>query len=168
LAVVAFDRATGAQAARYDTKGENLLAQGPARQSRRHAHVRDGQPRHARPRVGLLAADRTGQPAASQLKLEHRFAAGEPPDGIALGESKTCTSRWPHRPLRASPSCAPTAPQGEDHEPRAEPDGAVRWARELAFDGAGRILISNHAPVTGLATKKFSIVTSRSATTAGR
>jgi hypothetical protein len=108
------------------------------------------------------------KPAASQLKLEHRFAAGEPPDGIALGESKTCTSRWPHRPLRASPSCAPTAPQGEDHEPRAEPDGAVRWARELAFDGAGRILISNHAPVTGLATKKFSIVTSRSATTAGR
>ena len=27
-----------------------------------------------------------------------------------------------------------------------------------AFDGAGRILLTNHAPVTGLALRKFSIV----------
>jgi len=93
------------------------------------------------------------------MKLEHRFAAGELPDGIAFGEN---------RDLYVS-MASPTAPGVTV----LRPDGTVKaqisnpalnltspfdGPANIAFAGAGRILMSNHAPVTGLVTKKFSIV----------
>ncbi|MBA3746071.1 MAG: SMP-30/gluconolactonase/LRE family protein [Solirubrobacterales bacterium] len=98
-------------------------------------------------------------PTAAQLSLFHRFGAGELPDGIAFGATGKL------HVAMASPTGAGvmilntdgtvaarlTNPQGSLVDPY---DGPAN----IAFDGAGRILITNHAPVNGLVTKKFSIV----------
>ena len=99
------------------------------------------------------------KPTAAQMKLEHRFAIGELPDGIAFGANKD---------LYVS-MASPTAPGVIV----LRPDGSIKaqiknpglsltspfdGPANIAFDGAGRILMTNHAPVTGLALRKFSIV----------
>ena len=98
-------------------------------------------------------------PGAGQLALFYRFAAGELPDGIAFGStgklyvamaSPTGPGVMIFNP-DATVAARLTNPQGSLDEPY---DGPAN----IAFDGAGRILMTNHAPVTGLLTKKFSIV----------
>lgn len=98
-------------------------------------------------------------PSAGQLELFHRFAAGELPDGIAFGAAgdlyvAMATATAPGV-MKLSPSGAQVArltnPQGSPTSPY---DGPAN----IAFDGAGRILMTNHAPVTGLVTRQFSIV----------
>ena len=99
------------------------------------------------------------KPTAAQMKLEHRFAVGDLPDGIAFGANKD---------LYVS-MATPTAPGVKI----LRPDGSVKaqiknpalsltspfdGPANIAFDGAGRILMTNHAPVTGLVAKQFSIV----------
>jgi hypothetical protein len=99
------------------------------------------------------------KPTAAQMKLEYRFAAGELPDGIAFGESGD---------LYVS-MASPTAPGVMVLRPDSTVKARIKnpglnltspfdGPANIAFDGAGRILMTNHAPVTGLVTKQFSIV----------
>lgn len=43
-------------------------------------------------------------------------------------------------------------------KPQGSLDAPYDGPANIAFDGAGRILMTNHAPVTGLVARKFSIV----------
>lgn len=99
------------------------------------------------------------KPTAGQLSLFHRFAAGELPDGIAFGSTGKLFVAMAS-PLSAgvmilngdgTVAARLTNPQGSLVAPY---DGPAN----IAFDGSGRILLTNHAPVTGLVTRKFSIV----------
>jgi sugar lactone lactonase YvrE len=99
------------------------------------------------------------KPAGDQLDRFYRFAAGELPDGIAFGSTGKLYVAMAS-PIGAgimifnsdkSVAARLTNPQGSLIEPY---DGPAN----IAFDGAGRILVTNHAPVTGLVAKKFSIV----------
>ena len=98
------------------------------------------------------------KPASSQLRLFHRLAVGDMPDGIAFG-------------ARGDLYVAIGAPQGEGVVV-LRPDGTQRarlrntlarplapWdgPADIAFDGSGRILVTNHAAATELL-GRFSIV----------
>jgi len=100
-----------------------------------------------------------GKPTAAQMKLEHRFPAGDLPDGIAFGE---------HKDLFVS-MASPTAPGVKILRPDGTLNAQIKnpggnltapfdGPANIAFDGAGRIVMTNHAPVTGLALRTFSIV----------
>jgi sugar lactone lactonase YvrE len=93
-------------------------------------------------------------PIAQQARLEYRFAPGELPDGIAFGQSGDLfvsmvvpsgvlilRPSWTVKAQLTNPPGSPTVPY----------DGPAN----IAFDGAGRILMSNHAPFTGV---NFSIL----------
>ena len=97
-------------------------------------------------------------PAKADLKLFHRFGLGELPDGIAFGSTGDLYVAM------ATPGKAGVLilrPDGTARARLANPplsllapyDGPAN----IAFDGAGRILLTNHAPVTGLVLRKFSI-----------
>jgi sugar lactone lactonase YvrE len=99
------------------------------------------------------------KPTAGQLSLFHRFAAGELPDGIAFGSTGDLYVAM------ASPLGAGVAilrPDGTVAARLTNPQGSLvapyDGPANIAFDGSGRILLTNHAPVTGLVTKQFSIV----------
>jgi hypothetical protein len=53
-------------------------------------------------------------------------------------------------------------PNGTKRAQLTDPQGSLTAPYDgpanIAFDGAGHILMTNHAPVTGLVTRKFSIV----------
>lgn len=98
-------------------------------------------------------------PAKNELKLFHRFGLGELPDGIAFGAAGDLyvAMASPLAPGVMKLNAAGTKvaqltnPQGSLTSPY---DGPAN----IAFDGAGRILMTNHAPVTGLVARRFSIV----------
>jgi sugar lactone lactonase YvrE len=98
-------------------------------------------------------------PAKSELKLLHRFALGELPDGVAFGASGDLYVAM----------ASPTAPgvmkldgAGTKVAQLTNPQGSLTAPYDgpanIAFDGTGAILMTNHAPVTGLVTRQFSIV----------
>jgi sugar lactone lactonase YvrE len=98
-------------------------------------------------------------PSVATMWLVHSFAAGEAPDGIAFGKTGNLFIAMadpvapgvmilhPNGTIKAKLTNPPNIP--------TEPyDGPAN----IAFDGAGRILMTNHAPVNGPITHKFSIV----------
>ena len=98
------------------------------------------------------------KPVASQLALFHRFPAGELPDGIAFGSAGDLYVSM------ASPLGSGVMILRPDGTERARLRNAGPLDLEpydgpanIAFDGAGRILLTNHAPVTGLVLRRFSI-----------
>lgn len=109
-------------------------------------------------RGSLYSLPLSAQPAAADLELVHRFPPGELPDGIALGA--------------AGDIHVAMAEPGGSGVKIVRPDGTVRarmgnpqlellapydGPANIAFDGSGRILLTNHAPVTGLLLRRFSI-----------
>ena len=99
------------------------------------------------------------KPTAGQLSLFHRFAVGELPDGIAFGATGDLYVAM------ASPTALGVMilrPNGTKRAQLTNPQGSLTAPYDgpanIAFDGAGRILMTNHAPVTGLVTRKYSIV----------
>ena len=98
-------------------------------------------------------------PNASQLRLFHRFAAGELPDGIAFGATGdlyvAMASALGSGVMILRPDGTQRARLRNPNLNLLDPyDGPAN----IAFDGAGRILLTNHAPVTGLVLRRFSIV----------
>ncbi|MGH2944070.1 MAG: SMP-30/gluconolactonase/LRE family protein [Solirubrobacteraceae bacterium] len=98
-------------------------------------------------------------PKRHRLKLFHRFAAGELPDGIAFGKKGVLyvTMAAPEAPgvLLLRPNGTMKA---RLTNPPSSPTSPYDGPADIAFDGAGHILMTNHAPFTGVATRKFSIV----------
>jgi sugar lactone lactonase YvrE len=98
-------------------------------------------------------------PKPHRLRLFHRFAAGELPDGIAFGEKGVL---YVAMAAPAAPGVMLLRPNGTMKarltNPPGSPTSPYDGPANIAFDGAGRILMSNHAPVTGVVTKQFSIV----------
>ena len=99
------------------------------------------------------------KPTASQLTLFHRFDAGELPDGIAFGSTGDLYVAM------AGPGSSGVLilrPDGTQRARLGNPQGSLTEPYDgpanIAFDGAGNILLTNHAPFTGVALKKFSIV----------
>ena len=99
------------------------------------------------------------KPTAAQMKLEHRFPAGDLPDGIAFGANKDV---YVSMASPTAPGVKVLRPDGtlkaQIKNPGLDLTAPFDGPANIAFDGAGRILMTNHAPVTGLITKKFSIV----------
>ncbi len=99
------------------------------------------------------------KPAAGQLRLDHRFGPGELPDGIAFGATGKL---YVAMASPTAPGVKVLRPDGSVAAQLTNPAGSLvapyDGPANIAFDGAGRILMTNHAPVTGLVTKKFSIV----------
>ena len=99
------------------------------------------------------------KPDASQLRLFHRFPAGELPDGIAFGETGDL---YVAMAAPGSSGVLILRPDGTERARLGNPQGSLTAPYDgpanIAFDGAGNILLTNHAPVTGLALRKFSIV----------
>ena len=107
----------------------------------------------------LFSLPLVAHPTASQLRVEHQFAPGELPDGIAFGAQGDI---YVAMATLAQSGVTILRPDGTERarlrnkllSPFAPYDGPAN----IAFDGAGRILLTNHAPITGLALRKFSIV----------
>lgn len=98
-------------------------------------------------------------PVAGQLELFHRFAVGELPDGIAFGATGDL---YVAMASPAAPGVMILRPDGTRRaqltNPQGSPTAPYDGPANVAFDGAGSILVTNHAPVTGLVTRTFSIV----------
>jgi sugar lactone lactonase YvrE len=99
------------------------------------------------------------KPAASDLRLFHRFPAGELPDGIAFGETGDL---YVAMATPGSFGVLILRPDGSERARLGNPRGSLTdpydGPANIAFDGEGHILLTNHAPVTGLTLRKFSIV----------
>ncbi len=109
--------------------------------------------------ASVYSLPRVDKPTPGQLSLFHRFDAGELPDGIAFGSTGKLYVAM------ASPVGAGVMildPDGGVAARLTNPQGSLvdpyDGPANIAFDGAGRILMTNHAPVTGLVARKFSIV----------
>jgi sugar lactone lactonase YvrE len=98
-------------------------------------------------------------PSAANLTLVHRFAAGEAPDGIAFGKTGNLFVAMADP---VAPGVMILLPNGTIKakltNPQNSPTEPYDGPANIAFDGAGHILMSNHAPVNGPITHKFSIV----------
>lgn len=98
-------------------------------------------------------------PAAGQMELVHRFALGELPDGIAFGATGDL---YVSMASPTAPGVMILRPDGTKRAQLSNPQGSLNAPYDgpanIAFDGAGSILMTNHAPVTGLVTRQFSIV----------
>ena len=99
------------------------------------------------------------KPTAGQLRLDHNFAPGELPDGIAFGAGGDLHVAMAS-PL--APGVKILRPDGsvaaQLGNPGGSPTAPFDGPANIAFDGTGRALLTNHAPVTGLVTRRFSIV----------
>jgi sugar lactone lactonase YvrE len=109
-------------------------------------------------RASLYSLPLTAAPAQGDLRLEHRFAVGDLPDGIAFGATGQLFVSM------ASPTAPGVLVLNTDgttaariKNPTLSLTSPFDGPANIAFDGAGRILMTNHAPVTGLALRKFSI-----------
>ena len=99
------------------------------------------------------------QQAAPNLTLVHKFAASEQPDGIAFGKFGKLFVAMADP---VAPGVMILKPNGavQTKLTNAQPNTTDPYdgPADIAFDGAGRILMTNHAPVNGPITHKFSIV----------
>jgi len=95
----------------------------------------------------------------ANLTLVHRFAVGEAPDGIAFG---TTGNLFVAMADPVAPGVMILTPKGTIKakltNPVNSPTEPYDGPANIAFDGAGRILMTNHAPVNGQVSQKFSIV----------
>ena len=109
--------------------------------------------------ASVYSLPRVAKPSAGQLSLFHRFAAGELPDGIAFGATGDL---YVAMATATAPGVMILRPDGTKRARLTNPQGSLTAPYDgpanIAFDGAGAILMTNHAPVTGLVTKQFSIV----------
>lgn len=100
-------------------------------------------------RIPLVAS-----PAASQLELVHQFATGDMPDGIAFGATGLIyvAMATPTKSGIAilSASGSPVRRLGNA---ALSPVAPYDSPANLAFDGAGAVLLTNHAFATGLVLK---------------
>jgi sugar lactone lactonase YvrE len=99
-------------------------------------------------------------PAAADLKVFHEFATGDMPDGIAFGQSGLLYVAMA-APGRSGVSVL--SPTGAEVARLGNPDGALidpyDSPANIAFDGHGSLLLTNHAFATGLVDPtRFSIV----------
>ena len=110
-------------------------------------------------RASVYSLPLVAKPSASQLRLFHRFPLGELPDGIAFGSTGDL---YVAMAAPGSSGVLILRPDGTERARLGNPQGSLTAPYDgpanIAFDGAGRILLTNHAPVTGLALRKFSIV----------
>lgn len=110
-------------------------------------------------RPSIYSLPLVAEPAAAQLTLFHRFATGDLPDGIAFGRKDDLYVAMAS-PLGAGVTIL--RPDGSIKAELRNPSGSLTdpydGPANIAFDRAGRILLTNHAPVTGLVLREFSIV----------
>jgi sugar lactone lactonase YvrE len=109
--------------------------------------------------ASLYSLPLVSKPRADQLRLEYRFPAGQLPDGIAFGQ----TGRIFVAMATAAASGVlilnqDRTPRARLRNPKLSPFSPYDGPANIAFDGAGHILLTNHAPFTGLALRRFSIV----------
>ena len=89
------------------------------------------------------------KPAARQLRLFHRLPVGDGPDGIAFGARGDLyvSIGSPH-----SSGVVILRPDGTQRARLRNPPGALfapfQGPADIAFDGAGKILVTNHATFT--------------------
>lgn len=111
-----------------------------------------------RGRASVYSLPLVETPVASQLDLFHRFAAGDLPDGMAFGAAGDLYVAMAS-PL--GPGVSVLRSEGTERARLSNPSGSLTAPYDgpanLAFDGAGSIALTNHAPVTGLALRRFSI-----------
>ena len=97
------------------------------------------------------------RPAARQLALFHRLPVGDGPDGIAFGARGDLYVAI-GSPL--SSGIVVLRPDGTQRARLRNPPGALlapfRGPADIAFDGAGKILVTNHAAFTEIL-RDFSI-----------
>lgn len=104
-------------------------------------------------RASVYALPRVAAPKAAQLQLVHRFPLGQLPDGIAFGAAGDLFV------TQAGPTSSGIDVLRPDGSLKASVRGPLfDGPANLAFDGGGRALVSNHAPVTGLVLRKFSVL----------
>lgn len=98
-------------------------------------------------------------PEASDLAVFHQFASGDLPDGIAFGKTGLLYVAMA-TPSRSGVSIL--KPDGTEHRRLGNSTGPLApydSPANIAFDGRGAILLSNHAFVSGVAApSQFSIV----------
>lgn len=100
------------------------------------------------------------EPKASDLKVFHKYGPGELPDGIAFGQSGLLYVAI------ATPSASGVsalAPNGEEKfrlsNPALSPSSPYDSPANIAFNGKGSILLTNHAFATGAVDpSQFSVV----------
>lgn len=93
------------------------------------------------------------QPQLSDMQLFHAYTPGAAPDGIAFGKSGKL-----YVALAGYSQISVLDPSGAEVARYSGPAGALPWANpaNIAFDnGRNRILVTNHASLTGLADPSF-------------
>ena len=102
-------------------------------------------------RASLYSLPLVAKPRPDQLRLVHRFPPGQLPDGLAFGAQGRIYVAM------ATPAASGVTILNPDGTPRARlrnPQGSPF----SPYDGPANILLTNHAPFTGLALRKFSIL----------
>ena len=86
-------------------------------------------------------------PQASDLKVFRSYTAGAGPDGIAFGKSGML-----YVALAGYSQISVLGSNGTETARYAGPAGGLQWANpaNIAFDGHGALLVTNHASLTGL------------------
>jgi sugar lactone lactonase YvrE len=91
------------------------------------------------------------KPKASDLKIFHTYALGDGPDGIAFGESGKL---YVTLALPGKSGISILEPDGSEsarlQNPLLTPATPYDAPANIAFDGKGNLLVTNHAFVTGL------------------
>jgi sugar lactone lactonase YvrE len=87
-------------------------------------------------------------PQAADLKVFHAYTPGAGPDGMAFGKSGSL-----YVALAGTSEISVLAADGTETARYHGPAGTLPWANpaNIAFDGHGSLLVTNHASLTGLA-----------------
>jgi len=97
-------------------------------------------------------------PVARRLAAVHRFAIGDLPDGIAFGARGDL---YVAIGSPTGPGIVILRPDGSQRarlrNPPLSPIAPFDGPADIAFDGTGRILVTNHAAATGEILRRFSI-----------
>ncbi len=86
-------------------------------------------------------------PQLSDLNVFHTYSAGAGPDGFAFGKSGSL-----YVALAGYSQISVLAADGTETARYSGPAGPLQWANpaNIAFDGHGALLVTNHASLTGL------------------
>jgi len=86
-------------------------------------------------------------PQASDLKVFHTYTPGAGPDGMAFGKSGSL-----YVALAGYSQISVLSADGTETARYSGPAGSLPWANpaNIAFDGHGSLLVTNHASLTGL------------------
>jgi hypothetical protein len=102
----------------------------------------------------------TDAPTAADLAVFHHFAPGELPDGISFGSARDL---YVTLALPLASGFVVLDPNGAEVRRFMNPQGSPLFPYDspanIAFDGSGRILLTNHAFVTGIVLRsQFTVV----------